>query len=194
MPYNLYVPTIEHHIIHSPLDDMIPFIEYFVLPYDLWYFYIAAVVIFFFFKNKRDYLRTNFMLITGMVTSMIICYLYPTMHDLRPDFDALGRSNIFIDLVKWLYSTDEPAVIFPSMHCVVAILLAVSVCVSQSLKGKTAVKIAAWVLTTLICAATVFIKQHSILDVFMAVGVSVAVYVVSIFLFRKKDSQLPKTE
>lgn len=32
-----------YHVIHFPLDDYIPFCEYFVIPYFLWFVYIAAV-------------------------------------------------------------------------------------------------------------------------------------------------------
>lgn len=31
------------HILHTRLDDMIPFCEYFIIPYVLWFGYVAAV-------------------------------------------------------------------------------------------------------------------------------------------------------
>ena len=36
-------PRMNPHVIYSPTDDWIPFLEVFILPYVLWYFYIAAV-------------------------------------------------------------------------------------------------------------------------------------------------------
>ena len=39
-----------YHVIHSWLDDQIPFCEYFIIPYLLWFFYIAAGVIWFIVK------------------------------------------------------------------------------------------------------------------------------------------------
>ena len=33
-----------YYLIHSPLDDYIPFVEYFIVPYFLWFVFIAATV------------------------------------------------------------------------------------------------------------------------------------------------------
>ena len=35
------------HILHTRLDDMIPFCEYFIIPYVLWFGYVAAAVAYF---------------------------------------------------------------------------------------------------------------------------------------------------
>ena len=37
--------NLPYHVIHFPLDDLIPFCEYFVIPYFLWFVYIAAVFV-----------------------------------------------------------------------------------------------------------------------------------------------------
>ena len=42
---------------HSSLDDMIPFNEYFVIPYLLWFAYVTAAIAYLFFKNKEEYYR-----------------------------------------------------------------------------------------------------------------------------------------
>ena len=36
--------TSNYHIMHSSLDDMIPFNEYFVIPYLLWFAYVTAAI------------------------------------------------------------------------------------------------------------------------------------------------------
>ena len=45
-----------YHVIHSVLDDMIPFNEYFVIPYMLWFFFVAGGILWFIFRcrNKAD--------------------------------------------------------------------------------------------------------------------------------------------
>lgn len=48
------------------IDDSIPFIEYFVIPYFLWFGYVAAAVAYFFFKNKHDFYRLCGFLAAGM--------------------------------------------------------------------------------------------------------------------------------
>ena len=51
--------NVRPNIIHVALDDYIPFCEYFIIPYLLWFFYVAATVIYFSFinQNKKDLWR-----------------------------------------------------------------------------------------------------------------------------------------
>ena len=44
--------TTHFHVIHTALDDLIPFCEYFIVPYLLWFGYVAWAVGYFYFKNK----------------------------------------------------------------------------------------------------------------------------------------------
>ena len=47
MPWFLYLEnhvSKDYYLIHSPLDDYIPFIEYFIVPYLLWFVFIAVIV------------------------------------------------------------------------------------------------------------------------------------------------------
>ena len=58
----IYMPwffTLEHfiqpdmpgiHILNTPLDDKIPFCEYFIIPYILWFFYVVGSCIFMLYK------------------------------------------------------------------------------------------------------------------------------------------------
>ena len=41
-----------YHVIHFPLDDYIPFCEYFIIPYLLWFAYIAAVYVWLFLHDR----------------------------------------------------------------------------------------------------------------------------------------------
>ena len=50
-----------YQVIHVALDDYIPFCELFVVPYLLWFLYVAAVVVYLFFKNKQDYFNEEFL-------------------------------------------------------------------------------------------------------------------------------------
>ena len=44
---------VRYHIIDSSLDDKIPFCEYFIIPYLLWFLYIAVTVGYFLFFNEN---------------------------------------------------------------------------------------------------------------------------------------------
>lgn len=91
------------NLIHMSLDDVIPFCEFFVVPYFLWFFYVSAVVVYFFFKDKQDYFRSCVFLFTGMTIFLIISTLWPNGHHLRPA--VMPRDNI---LPGWLRSCIIP--------------------------------------------------------------------------------------
>ena len=46
-------PIHGYHIVHTVFDDMIPFCEYFIIPYLLWFPYMLLAVIYFVFFNKN---------------------------------------------------------------------------------------------------------------------------------------------
>ena len=107
-----------------------------------------------------------------MFIPMVICTAVPNglSESIRPDFAALGRDNIAIHLVKFIYAADSPPrSVMPSMHCSVAVALFFAVIQSESLAYKKWPKICAGILSFLIVLSTVFIKQHSILDLFAGV-------------------------
>ena len=57
LPWFLYLEktvTRDYYVLHTRLDDMIPFNEYFIIPYLLWFAYVAGTILFFFFTNKQD--------------------------------------------------------------------------------------------------------------------------------------------
>ena len=49
--------TQEYHAVHISLDDIIPFNEWFVIPYYIWFVYVVAVVAYFFLVDKKEYYR-----------------------------------------------------------------------------------------------------------------------------------------
>ena len=40
---------VHHYIIHTTIDDQIPFCEYFIVPYLLWFLFVAVTVFYFMF-------------------------------------------------------------------------------------------------------------------------------------------------
>ena len=58
LPWFFYLEqhvTTKFHVIHTPLDDKIPFIEYFIVPYMLWFAFITVTIGYF-----SSVIRTNF--------------------------------------------------------------------------------------------------------------------------------------
>ncbi len=175
LPWFAYVErtvTTHFHVIHVALDDYIPFCEYFIIPYFLWFAYVAAGIVYFYRKNKDEYFRLCAMLFTGMTLFLIISTLYPNGHYLRPV--TFERQNIFTALVAWLYKTDTATNLFPSIHVYNSIAINMVVWHADNFKKKPVVRIASAVLMVSIILSTMFLKQHSVFDV--ATGIILAVF------------------
>ncbi len=165
-------------LFQSPLDGYIPFCEWFVIPYVMWYFLIAFVTYLSLRSGKEAFWQTQAFVVGCLWLPMIFITLVPNgiPLTLRPDFEALGRSNLLIDMVKLIYVGDHPPRnCMPSMHVSLSLGLFFAVLKNKKLKGKWGLKSAVGVLAILISLSTVFIKQHSVLDLFAGTGVALFV-------------------
>ena len=191
----LYLPWFAHlertvtnhfHVIHVALDDYIPFCEYFVVPYLLWFFYVAWGILYFYKNNKDEYFRLCTVLFTGMTIFLIISTIYPNGHYLRPaEFE---RQNIFTALVGMLYATDTPTNLFPSIHVFNSIAINMAVWHSGNFRHKKTVRICSAILMVSIILSTMFLKQHSVFDV--VTGTALAIFMYSI-VYNRKTTTVP---
>ncbi len=165
-----------YHIVHTALDDVIPFCEVFIIPYLFWFFYILLAVLYFIFRegDHREYYRMVFHMMTGMTIFLIVSYLYPNAQQLRPT--VFPRDNIFTYMVKELYSRDTPTNILPSIHVFNSLAIHIAITTSEKLRDKKAIKIVSLVITTLIILSTMFLKQHSVIDVFLGMTMALLGY------------------
>lgn len=168
--------TSHYQLIHVRPDDMIPFCEVFVIPYLLWFAYVAVVVIYFFFRDKDDYFRACTFLFTGMTIFLIVSTLWPNGHNLRPT--VMPRDNIFTRMVASLYRTDTPTNLWPSIHVYNSLGCHIAVMKSARLEKKKGVRIGSFVLCVSIILSTMFIKQHSVFDVTTAFIMAAVMYVI----------------
>ena len=76
--------TTHYHVIQIRLDEHIPFIEYFIIPYLLWFVFIVAAFLYFFFTDVPGFYRLAKFMFTGMTVFLIICTIFPNGQDLRP--------------------------------------------------------------------------------------------------------------
>lgn len=169
----------DYYIIESGLDSYIPFCEWFIIPYFLWFLYIFGAFVFLFFFDKKDFIRLCIFLFTGMTLSLVICYLWPNGLNLRPDLNTLGRDNILIRMVAALYATDTSTNVCPSIHVFNSVGACIVLLKSTSLKNQKGIRCGILVLTVLICFSTMFLKQHSIIDVFCGLFLAVPMYLIS---------------
>lgn len=166
--------TDEFYLIHTAFDEKIPFIEYFIVPYLLWFAYVAVFVVYFFFKDKKEFYQLAAFLISGMTFFLIISFIIPNGLMLRPT--SFARHNIFVDICKGLWKADTATNVFPSIHVYNSIAIAVAVAKSKHLKKVTWLQIASAVLATLIILSTMFLKQHSVIDVIGGIALAAIVY------------------
>lgn len=163
-------------IIHMKWDDMISFCEVFVVPYYLWFGYVAVTVLYLLFTNKQDYYRTCTFLFTGMTIFLIVSTLWPNGHHLRPS--VMPRDNVFTAMVSALYRADTPTNLWPSIHVYNSIGTHLAVLHNEKLRKNKWIHYGSFVLCISIILSTVFIKQHSTFDVITGILMGAIMYVV----------------
>lgn len=189
--------TTDFTAVHSKLDKYIPFMEIFIIPYYIWFVFIFITVTYFFLTSKQDFYRCCAFLFIGMTICLIIYTIWPNGHYLRENLDTLGRSNIFTRMLGRLYSFDTPTNVFPSIHVYNSIGAMIAIRKSERLKNIKWLQITSLILTISICMSTVFLKQHSILDVFGGIILSIIIYALVYIpdynrLPKKADHELSK--
>lgn len=190
MPWFMYLErhvTANYHVIHSVIDDKIPFIEYFIVPYLLWFVFIAAVFLYFFFTDVKGFYKLAKLMFTGMTIFLIISTLMPNGLNLRPIY--FERDNVFVDMVRILYKADTPTNVLPSLHVFNSIGACIAIYHSEALKKHKAVCACAYALAGMIILATVFLKQHSIIDVMAAFLMAYTLYQ---FVYEVSKKKAPK--
>lgn len=179
--------TDHYFVIHSVFDNYIPFMEIFIIPYFLWFLYIGVTLFYFFFRDKQGFYKLTALLAIGMTTFLVICTVFPNGLNLRPA--VFERDNIFIDMVKMLYRTDTPTNVLPSLHVYNSIGCYIAICHNDDLLQYKWVQRVSLLLTVLIVLSTMFLKQHSVVDVMAA---CVMAYFIYQFVYAKERLRIPK--
>jgi hypothetical protein len=144
--------------ISTSIDQAIPFLSIFIIPYILWYGYIFCYLVYFCFKDTKVYLKTLILIVVAELICFVIYFFFQTTVP-RP---TIVGNNLFNNLVSWIYENDRPFNCFPSIHVLTtfAIMLA-----SLHIKNKHLLtNICIHVVGTLIIISTLFVKQHVIFD------------------------------
>lgn len=155
------------HIIHTSLDDRIPFCEYFIIPYVLWFVYVCGTVLYLGLSKSKatEYNRFILTMELGMIVFVITSLIYPNGQNLRPRIES---DNIFTWAVNLLYKTDTCTNILPSLHVFASVACDIALCRDRWFKKHPAAAWGSHILAVLICLSTMFLKQHSVVDVICA--------------------------
>lgn len=172
------IPAEKCYPVHCWLDDVIPFNEFFLIPYTFWYLLIVASLLYFLLYNVENFKNLQTYIIVTQVVAMAIYIVFPTRQDLRPT--EFPRDNFLTDIAAMLYSFDTNTGVCPSLHVAYSLGIA-----STWLKEPGApkwIKIFVCVAVFFICISVAFVKQHSVVDIFAAIPVCL---LAEWFVFRK---------
>ena len=179
---DLFGKQITYYPVWCPLDDVIPFCELFIIPYYFWFAFLAGMLLYSLLFEVPTFRKYMWFIIWTYSITCVIYAVFPNMQELRPEVEEIGRQNFLVDIAFFLYNFDTNTNVFPSLHVI----------------GSFAVFFAAWhserfstwwwrlifgVCAVLISISTVFLRQHSILDVVGGLVVCFAVYP---FVFLRK--------
>ena len=162
------------YIIWCPLDDLIPFCEYFIVPYATWFVELAVIPLLLLKYDRKQYYYLCAVMFTGMTLCLGLYLIFPNGLDLRVE---ITRQNIFADLVRLIQAVDTPTNVCPSIHVASAMAMDLALC--RSVLGQRRwMRMLANSVFVLICLSTVFLKQHSVIDIFWGVAVTAVLHLV----------------
>lgn len=161
------IPEENCHPVHCFLDDLIPFNEWFIIPYVTWYVLIVGSLLYFLLYDVENFKNLQKYIIITQAVAMTVYILFPNRQDLRPE--TFLRDNPLTRLVGLIYSVDTNTGVCPSLHAAYSLGIA-----SAWMREKNAAPL--WkgfiaALTALICVSVTFVKQHSAVDVLAALPV-----------------------
>lgn len=183
--FELVLP-LNFHPIYSPLDDWIPFCEYFVIPYYWWFAILVGMVAYTFLFNIEVFRRSAYFIMITYTVTLVIYLIYPSCQELRPE--VMPRDNVFTQIVSNLYAYDSNENVCPSIHVLGAVgagMAGLQCRRFANLPGRLVM----WLSMITICMSTVFLKQHSIIDVVVALVLCAVVYP---FTFGRKTKLSPE--
>lgn len=151
--------------IHSALDDLIPFREEFLPCYLIWFPYWLGTIGWLWWRDRHqqaEFGRLAYFMITGITICLLGYTFWPTGTDIRPL--VYPRDNLLTGVVAMIQGFDTPTNVFPSLHIYTSIVAHYTLSTTRYLDRYPWRSWASALVLVLISASTVFLKQHSVLD------------------------------
>ncbi len=176
------------HEIHCFLDDIIPFNEYFIIPYYAWHVLSVLMILYTIKYDEDNFRRLMRFFIFGASVSFATYLIYPSSLSLRPE--DFAHDNLMTGIVKNMYSMDTPTNVMPSMHIIGSMGLLFASWRDRSERSHLK-KPLMLIAVIFICASTMILKQHSVIDVIAAIPVSAIGWLIC-FKGNEKTAMEPK--
>lgn len=169
------IPVSKCHVVHCALDDVIPFNEYFLIFYCLWFALIAVSLGYYLLYDTERFRELQIFIMTTQAVAMAVYIIYPSVQMLRPE--VMPNDGFLCSVMSFIYAFDTPTGVCPSLHVAYSAGIASVWCRDENApKWWKAVIV---ILVIMICISVTFVKQHSVVDIMAAIPVCmIAEYVV----------------
>jgi membrane-associated phospholipid phosphatase len=146
-PYALFL--------HTPLDDLIPVVGPFAVPYvTLRPFIYVSAVLFLLFR-ARIYRSAA----ASMIVVLLVSYAFYAFLQTYIDRPVITGEDVFSRMIRDIYASDQPYNDFPSLHASLSTIFAIH---WLRVDRRIGLPIAIW--AALVVISTVFVKQHYVPD------------------------------
>ena len=162
-----------------PLDDLIPLVSIFIIPYVWAYLFWAMSPMVVSLCEKRHYTDYLAACLLSCVAGILMLAFFPTYMDRIAEglYEVTGNPTVFDKLRLFWYSLDGSAMAYnllPSFHCINSTLCYLGVA------GRSEIpkwfRVYSLITMLLIFASTVFVKQHYFLDVVTGAALALIVF------------------
>lgn len=166
--------------VQCALDHAIPFCAYFLIPYLFWFVYLIGTLLYTFLFDVDAFNKMMHFIIITYSIAMMAYLLFPTEQNLRPE--VFAHPSVLTALVSAFYQFDTNTNVCPSIHVIGSFAVLFAAWHSRRF-GTPGWRAAFTVTAVLICVSTLFLKQHSILDLLAALPVCLVGY---LLVYRQK--------
>jgi membrane-associated phospholipid phosphatase len=163
-----------------PIDNKLPFLPIFIIPYIIWYLFIPLSFFIFCLKDKKTYFKTMLIYVSGCIIASIVFLTFQTT---VPRTQVEG-SGVLINIIKMIYANDNPVNCLPSLHVFTSYLI-IRV-ITKSKLASLKVNLTTYIIASLIILSTLFTKQHAVLDVLSGMVLAEAL----IYLVNRYEAKL----
>ncbi|MCR4621747.1 MAG: phosphatase PAP2 family protein [Clostridiales bacterium] len=187
----------EARVLTSALDEQIPLIPAFS------YIYLAAFP-FWVWGLAMAYCDSRKLCVrvfTADVLSKVVCILvfclYPCTMKRPADADITGMGAWLLKIIYFFDGGEHPMNLLPSMHCYLSVMMCIPLFSRFAEKPvKRGIKVFFCVFALFICASTLFVKQHVLVDVATGVPLAPLCWWASLLIWKICDAgkakQLPE--
>lgn len=157
------------HLVKCSLDGYLPFVAEMIVPYLGWFLWVPAGLFYLLHRDKHRFWYCFNTLAAGIFITLALYAIWPTGLDLR---GSVHGTDPFSLMVRLLYLVDTPTNVCPSLHVFISCVLLFALWGAVGRFGR----LANGVLALAICASTVLLDQHSLVDVAMGLVLAAALW------------------